>query len=195
MSARPVPRSAVHCRADSEVRSLPSNCSRSAVTSSGRRNKPMMARAVSDFPDPDSPTNATRSVPTSKEMPSTNARPPVPAAVRTASFSTESIGVSATMRISQVAEPIGQQIETKTTNQHRRAGRSRHPPLVEDHLTTLGDHGAPLSSRGTHAEPQKPQAGGGQHDGGKIQGEADLYSRKTKRQHVTPQQTRPRNTL
>src|SRR5271168_1534161 len=99
----------------------------------------MMARAVNDFPEPDSPTRPTRSRPISKEIESTMGRRGA-ATERTVRSRTESRGCSPMTRIAQVAQAVGQSVEGETDQENGRAWNRRHPPLVEHHATSFRDH-------------------------------------------------------
>ena len=88
----------------------------------------MIARAVRDFPEPDSPTRATRSTPTSKEIASTMRR--CGAAVDlTVRPRTESSARSPMARVADVAQAIRQRIEGETEQENGRTGKRRYPPL------------------------------------------------------------------
>ena len=88
----------------------------------------MTARAVIDFPDPDSPTSATRSMPISKEIASTMGRWGAVGDL-TVRSRTESSGCSAMARITEVAKAIRQCIEGETEQENGRTGKRRYPPL------------------------------------------------------------------
>src|ERR1700733_8889034 len=116
----------------------------------------MIARAVSDLPEPDSPTSATRSFPTVSEILSTSARAPSAAPACTDKARTTSSGCSVVMGSLPVPPAIGEAVQTQTRQENRRAWRGANPPLVENHLAPLGDHRAPFRRRRSHPKTEKP---------------------------------------
>src|ERR1700728_1666834 len=191
----PEPRRAAQRRGVKARRSSPSNWSRPALTRTGLRSKPSKARAVSDLPEPDSPTSATRSAPTSKLTPSTSNRSPRAADKRIDKSRTDRSARSSTGRVPRLAQAIGNEIERQAEYQNRGAGTRGHPPLIENDLAAVGNHRAPFRSRRSDPESQKAQTRRREDDGGEIQRQADLHAGHAGRQHMTPEQAHPENTL
>src|SRR3984957_8320486 len=176
ISAMPEPRRAAQRPGVKARKSRPSNSSRSALTLKGLRNRPNKARAVSDLPEPDSPTRATRSAPTSKLTPSTSNRPACDADRRIDKSRTDRSARSSTGGPLCVAQTIGNEIERQTEHQNRGAGTRGLPPLIENDLAPIGNHRAPLRGRRSDSEPQKTQPRRRENDGGEGQCQADLHA-------------------
>src|SRR5580704_12987370 len=157
------------------------------MASSGRLRRPMTARAVNDFPEPDSPTRPTRSTPISKEIESTMGRRSA-AMERIVRPRTESSECSLMARIAEVAQTIGQGVAGKTDQENGRAWKCRYPPLVEDHSTSLRDHHAPLGGGRPDTQPQKTQSRGRQNHACHIEGQAHASGWNARRQDVSPEQ-------
>src|SRR5262249_4891740 len=143
------PRKAFQPAGSSVRRSVPRSDIRLARTLPGDGTNPMTARAVMVLPEPDSPTSATRSAPTAKEMPFTASKTPVCVAKPTARSATSRIG-SAMARVEKVTESLREQIEGEAGDKDRYAGAGGDPPLVEDDRRAVSDHGAPLGGRRAH---------------------------------------------
>src|SRR5262249_12014284 len=150
---------------------------------------PITARAVIVLPDPDSPTSATRSAPTPKEMPLTASKSPVSTGKATTRSATSRIG-SAMAGGKQITEPVGEQVEGETGDEDRHARGRGDPPLVEDYRRAVGDHGTPLRGRRAHAEAEEAEPRGGQNHAGKVESQPDDRRRERHRQDMAEEEAR-----
>src|ERR1700722_19377244 len=152
-----------------EGRSSPPSIARAAVTLPAGSRMPITAYAVTDLPDPDSPTSAMVSPLSTAKLTLSSART-MPERVRnsTLSPSTLSAGAAVVMSVScpapgidQVAQAVAEQVEAEHCDHQRQAGEERVPPFPRHHEgRALRHHDAPFRRRRTHAEPDERQAGG-----------------------------------
>src|ERR1700726_3939887 len=142
---------------------------RPAVTLPAGSRIPITAYAVTDLPDPDSPTSAMVSPLSTAKLTLSSART-MPERVRnsTLSPSTLSAGAAVVMSascpspgIDHVAQAVAKQVEAEHRDHQRQAGKKRIPPFPRHHKgRALGHHDAPFRHRWPHAEPDERQAGG-----------------------------------
>src|SRR5258708_4979825 len=155
------PRSSASSRSVWARRSAPPNIALPEVTRPAASRMPMTAKAVTDLPEPDSPTSATVS-PLSTWKPTWSSTLTVPERVRnsTDSSSTASAGTAlmcasscAHPGIDDVAQPVAQQIEAEHRQHQRSARKQRHPPFAGlNEVGAVGHHDAPLRVGRTDAE-------------------------------------------
>nr|GEY81223.1 oligopeptide abc transporter, putative [Tanacetum cinerariifolium] len=79
----------------------------------------------------------------------------------------------------QITHAVAQKVEAGGGDQNRHAGKGRVPPLVEDVVTTRGDHRAPLRSRLLRAKADETQRR--RHEDGAADVQAQLHQQRRHR--------------
>src|ERR1700675_3779921 len=137
---------------------------RPAVTLPAGSRMPITAYAVTDLPDPDSPTSAMVSPLSTAKLTLSSART-MPERVRKSplSPSTRSAGAAVVMCVScpspgidHVAQAVAEQVEAEHCDHQRQAGKERIPPFPRHHEgRALRDHDAPFRRWWPYAEPDE----------------------------------------
>src|SRR6266851_4254 len=163
-------------------RSSPPKRMRPAVTRAAASRMPMMAKAVTDFPEPDSPTMPSVS-PRDSEKPTRSSARTVPERVRnsTARSSISSSAMSligacscAHAGIDNVAQAVAEQVEAEDGKHQSDAGKECAPPFArDDEARALGDHDAPFRGRRPYAKPDEGKAG--RVEDGIAEGQRNLH--------------------
>src|SRR5262245_50837198 len=152
------PRISRSCAGLSSSRSIPSSRIE-PDTCALAGSSPSTESAVTDLPQPDSPTSATTSPRlTVRLTPRTASTGPVRSNSPTWRFSTSSTsGMSVQRRIEEVAESVTQEVETQGRQEDRQSGQDRQPRVIEKVILSVRQHGSPGCSRRPLAQAQKRQ--------------------------------------
>ena len=151
------PRSRPMARSDrpQQVRSRGSACARRC---GARRaaSRPMTASAVTDLPQPLSPT---RQCVSPRRTVQVDARaPPRCAPKRTRRPATSSTAAQTSPAgAEQVAQPVAEQVDAQHQHEQRDARHHDHPGVEEHVVLALGDHQPPARQRRRHAEAEEGQ--------------------------------------
>src|SRR5688572_5437512 len=175
-------------------RSISPNRMRSALTLAPCGVSFSSERPVSDLPEPDSPTIATFSRPTEKEIPRTawfSCRWPLNVMFR---FCTSS-NVSVMAQIQYVAQAVTEQVERQAGEKNRQAGNGGNRPVSHHELAAGREHRAPFRTGCLCPEAEKSEAGGGQDNPRHIQRQAHHHRRQTHRNDVAQDDAHLRCTL
>src|SRR5580692_3046365 len=135
---------------------------RPAVTFPAGSRMPITAYAVTDLPDPDSPTSAMVSPLSTAKLTLSSART-MPERVRNSTLRPAMLSAGAAVvicvscsspGIDHVAQAVAEQVEAEHRDHQRQAGKERVPPFPGHHEgRALRDHDAPFRRRRPHAEP------------------------------------------
>ena len=147
------PRSLAISRSERPAISVPRNASRADERTAPRPRSPMMANAVTDLPQPDSPTRQCVSPPrTSSDTPRTASTTP-PKRIRRSRTSNTGSGV--TRGPQQIAQSIAQQVDAQHQHEQCHAGYLDHPGREEHVVFGLADHQPPGGQRRRHAKAEE----------------------------------------
>src|SRR5699024_10154686 len=127
--------------------SIPSSVIRSALICACWGSNFISARAVSDFPEPDSPTIPSFSWPSDREIPRTasDLLPRLSKAMRRLRISTFILAFPSVLtRVEDIAQPIPEEVERKRGKQDRNRRCHGHPPLLQQIFLGRRNHRPPF---------------------------------------------------
>src|SRR5438128_5619800 len=181
---------------ESVRRSRPRQSTSPPITRPGFFSRPMIEAAVTDFPEPVSPTSPTTSPSSiSRSMPSITRSSPLRMKNEVRRSLTSS---SATLRapaswVEDVLEPVSEQVEAEDREGDRQAREGVDPPVtVEEVLEAHADHHAPLGPRDAHAETDEREARRLEDRPAALERRDDDDGHERVREQVPPQQAKAR---
>src|SRR5579885_329388 len=172
MSPARRPRMAPRARGEAESTSISSKRSRFARSTALGGVRRRIARAVSDLPDPDSPTMPSVSAPMAKLTPRTAGAKPLGPGNPVWRSSISSCISSARFRIEHVAQPVSQEVEGEGGDENGDARGGWHPPLLENVVARGRDHRAPFAGGRLRAHAEESEPGRGDDDAGHVEADA-----------------------
>src|SRR6266576_1610956 len=161
-------------------------------------SRPITACAVTDLPEPDSPTTQTiSSAPTVRLIPCTACvlSPPVMATLRSETSRTVLL-TSHPLRhlgIERIAQPVAENVDGQDRQRKAHAGIDDVVRIQAEDLPALGHDVAPGRHLRRHADAEERQDGLDQNGGGADEGALHDHGGHRVGQHVPPQQFRNRS--
>src|SRR5437764_2769993 len=178
--------------------SSPSSRIEPATMRPGASTRPRMEQAVTDLPDPDSPTRPRTSPPATAALtPSTALMTParVKKCVRRFSMASTGAGMALAFeaRIHHVLQLIADEIDCENHEQQSKPGIERNPVISREHVAVaVGDQQAKRRLGDRHAHAEERQCGFERNGMGDLDSRDDDQRRKCIRQKMAEHDARVR---